>query len=157
MQALQKHAVASSGLTRTALVSGITMRWLEHGNGVPVVLIHGIPTSPSLWKYLIPLIPRARRLAFEMVGYGESMNEGKGKDIPVARQADYVVDWLIHLCVEKAVFAEQDLGGVVQNIAVHHPSMVEAVFLTSSICHDSLPIPSVEANSPRIVSVFVRR
>lgn len=62
MQTLQKHPGASSGLTKTALVNRITMRWLEHGNGVPVVFIHGIPTSPFLWRKVMPMISQAPML-----------------------------------------------------------------------------------------------
>ncbi|CAN5524021.1 hypothetical protein BH23ACT7_BH23ACT7_08190 [soil metagenome] len=31
-------------------VAGIPMRWVEHGHGFPVVLVHGIPTTPALWR-----------------------------------------------------------------------------------------------------------
>lgn len=34
----------------TVLVDGIQMRWEERGSGPPVVLVHGIPTSPALWR-----------------------------------------------------------------------------------------------------------
>lgn len=51
------------------------MFWIEAGGGPPVVLIHGIPTSPSLWRKVIPLLPRVRALAWEMVGHGQSIQE----------------------------------------------------------------------------------
>lgn len=55
---------------RTATVDGIPMRWIEAGAGPPVVLVHGIPTSPALWRHVLPKIAGARLLAWEMVGYG---------------------------------------------------------------------------------------
>ncbi|MFI8850178.1 hypothetical protein ACIGW3_08290 [Streptomyces sp. NPDC053499] len=33
--------------TRTAAVQGVPMRWEESGHGVPIVLLHGISTSPA--------------------------------------------------------------------------------------------------------------
>ncbi len=39
-------------ISKTAIVDGITMRWDESGEGIPVVLIHGIPTSPALWRHV---------------------------------------------------------------------------------------------------------
>ena len=36
--------------SRTVDVEGIRMRWEEEGEGHPVVFIHGIPTSPRLWR-----------------------------------------------------------------------------------------------------------
>src|ERR671922_92254 len=35
---------------RSATVDGIAMRWEESGEGFPVVLLHGVPTSPALWR-----------------------------------------------------------------------------------------------------------
>ena len=32
----------------TLRVQGIPMRWEEQGEGAPLVLVHGIPTSPAL-------------------------------------------------------------------------------------------------------------
>jgi hypothetical protein len=65
--------VAATFAERTALVQGIQMRWLEHGQGCPVVLVHGIPTSPELWRRVMPRLRGAQALAWEMVGYGKSI------------------------------------------------------------------------------------
>jgi pimeloyl-ACP methyl ester carboxylesterase len=129
----------------TAVVEGIDMRWEEHGDGLPLVLIHGIPTSPALWRHVLPLISGARCLAFEMVGYGESIPQGNGRDISIARQADYVAAWLKHLGIEQAAFAGHDLGGgVVQHMVARYPNLCRGIFLTNAIGYDSWPIPSVK-------------
>ncbi len=125
-------------------IEGTTYRWVEHGQGVPLVLIHGIPTSPALWRHVIPKIEDARCLAFEMLGYGNSMSEGKGRDISVAHQADYIAIWLNGLGIKHAVFAGHDLGGgVVQNIAIRYPALCTGIFLANSICYDSWPLPAL--------------
>lgn len=122
------------------------MRWEESGEGMPLVLVHGIPTSPALWRHVIPLISGARCLAFEMVGYGESIPQGRGRDISVARQAEYLVAWLKHLGIDRAVLAGHDLGGGVAHIAaVRNPGLCAGLFLTNAIGYDSWPIPSVKA------------
>jgi pimeloyl-ACP methyl ester carboxylesterase len=127
-------------------VDGITMRWLEQGQGVPLVLIHGIPTSPMLWRHVLPHIRNARCLAWEMVGYGESIPAGQGRNISVKHQADYLVVWLKKLGIERAILAGHDLGGgVAQIAAVRHPSICAGLFLTNAIGYDSWPIPSVKA------------
>ena len=71
------------------LVAGIPMRWEEQGAGTPVVLVHGIPTGPALWRHVMPRVEGARLLAWEMVGYAGSIGEGRRRDIGVARQADW--------------------------------------------------------------------
>jgi pimeloyl-ACP methyl ester carboxylesterase len=53
-------------------VGGDPMRWLESGAGPTVVLIHGIPTSPDLWRQVLPPLDSVRSLAWEMVGDGRS-------------------------------------------------------------------------------------
>lgn len=95
---------------RERVVANIPMRWLEHGEGFPVVFVHGIPTTPALWRSVMPRVD-GRCLAFEMVGYGDSIPAGRGRDISVARQADYLLDWLDALEIERAVFVGHDLGG----------------------------------------------
>jgi pimeloyl-ACP methyl ester carboxylesterase len=54
--------------SRTVDVEGVRMRWEEEGEGSPVVFIHGIPTSPRLWRHVVPRVQGARSLAWEMVG-----------------------------------------------------------------------------------------
>jgi pimeloyl-ACP methyl ester carboxylesterase len=141
--------------SRTATVGGIRMRWEEWGEGLPVVLIHGIPTCPALWRHVVPRLTDARCLAWEMVGYGASIPEGRDRDISVARQVDYLISWLKHLGIPEAVFAGHDLGGgVAQIAAVHNPGLCRGLFLTNAIGYDSWPIPSVKAM--RIAGPVVR-
>lgn len=130
----------------TSDVGTIPMRWLEEGEGTPVVFVHGIPTSPELWRHVIPRVPGARRLAWEMVGYGASIPAGMDRDISVTRQADYLSAWLQHVGIERAVLVGHDLGGgVAQILAVREPERVAGLVLTNSIGYDSWPIPSVRA------------
>lgn len=49
-------------------VDGVRMRWEEQGEGTPVTYVHGIPTSPRLWRHVIPQVDNARSLAWEMAG-----------------------------------------------------------------------------------------
>ncbi len=131
--------------TKTVEVDGLRMRWEEKGEGQPVVFIHGIPTCPRLWRHVIPKVSSARCLAWEMVGYGGSIPEGKERDISVGKQADYLIAWMEAVGLEKAVLVGHDLGGgVAQIAAVRHPERVAGLVLMNSICYDSWPIPQVK-------------
>jgi len=131
---------------RTAEVMGIEMRWLEAGAGLPVVLLHGLPTSPALWRHVMPRLTGVRCLAFELVGYGESIAQGRGREIGVAAQADYMAAWLDHLGLEGVVLAGHDLGGgVAQLAAACYPGLCAGLFLTNSIAYDNWPVRSVTA------------
>ncbi|HEX9081308.1 MAG TPA: alpha/beta fold hydrolase [Holophagaceae bacterium] len=130
--------------SRSTTVEGVRMRWEEQGEGLPVVLIHGIPTNPGLWRHVVPLVRYARCLAWEMVGYGLSIPQGRGRDISVARQAEYLAAWLTALGIEKAVLVGHDLGGgVAQVLAVRHRERVAGLVLVNAVCYDSWPIPRV--------------
>ncbi len=129
-------------------VDGLPVVWYEHGSGLPVILVHGIPTSPALWREVVPRIEDARCLAFEMIGYGSSIPAGRERDISVARQAEYLVTWARSLGIDSAVLVGHDLGGgVVQIAAVRHPGFCRGLLLTNAIGYDSWPIPSVKAMS----------
>lgn len=107
---------------RHADIHGVAMRWLEWGAGPPVVLLHGIPTSPEPWRHVAPRVADARLLAWEMVGYGRSWRAGADRDISLRAQADHPARWLDHVGVERAVLVGHDLGGgVAQIVAVRRP------------------------------------
>lgn len=130
---------------KTIEVDGIRMRWEETGGGQPVIFLHGIPTCPRLWRHVIPRLSQARCLAWEMVGYGSSRDEGKERDISVSRQADYLMAWMQAIDLEKAVLVGHDLGGgVAQFAAVRHKPNVAGLVLVNAICYDSWPIPEVK-------------
>lgn len=125
-------------------VGGVPVRWLESGAGFPVVLVHGIPTSARLWRQVIPEITGARCLAFEMLGYGSYIPGGRGRDISVAKQAEYLLAWLRELGIDRAVLVGHDLGGgVVQIAAVRDPAVCAGMVLTNCISRDSWPVPPV--------------
>jgi pimeloyl-ACP methyl ester carboxylesterase len=130
--------------THSLALDDVTVRWLEQGEGLPVVLVHGLPTSPLLWRHVLPRLRRSRALAFEMIGYGESIPEGRGEDIGLGRQARHLLDWLDALGIRRCVLAGHDLGGgVVQIAATHDPDRCAGLFLVNSVYDDSWPIPSV--------------
>ena len=60
--------------SHTTTVNGIEMRWEETGAGDPVILLHGIPTCPALWRDVAPKVTGRRVLAWEMPGYGALPN-----------------------------------------------------------------------------------
>lgn len=118
------------------------MRWSESGRGPPVVLLHGIPTSPHLWRHVVPRLGGVRCLAWEMVGYGESISAGRHLEIGIARQAAYLLAWLDAVGIEQPVFAGHDLGGgVAQIAAVRAPARCAGLLLTNAVCFDACPIP----------------
>lgn len=123
---------------------GVEMRWLEHGEGAPVVLLHGLPTSPTLWRKVMPLVPGARLLAWEMVGYGHSIDEGWRRDLSLRRQVEYLRQWMQAIGLPKALLVGHDLGGGLAHLlALRHPESCAGLVLTNCVGYDAWPIPAV--------------
>jgi haloalkane dehalogenase len=63
-------------------VLGREMTYVEAGEGDPIVLLHGNPTSSYLWRNVIPhLQPKGRCIAPDLIGMGDSdklPNSGPG-------------------------------------------------------------------------------
>ncbi len=58
---------------RRALVKGLSMAYVEVGEGDPVVFLHGNPTSSYLWRNVIPhLEGLGRCIAPDLIGMGDS-------------------------------------------------------------------------------------
>ena len=58
---------------KTVEVDGVPMAYVETGEGRPVVLLHGNPTSSYLWRNVLPHVEGAGRcLAPDLVGMGDS-------------------------------------------------------------------------------------
>lgn len=61
------------------------MGWGDEGEGFPVVLLHGIPTGPALWRHAVPRRRGVRAPTWEMVGYADGIPHGRGRDLSLAR------------------------------------------------------------------------
>jgi haloalkane dehalogenase len=54
-------------------VNGATMAYVDVGSGVPMVFLHGNPTSSYLWRNIVtPLSARFRCVAPDLIGMGDS-------------------------------------------------------------------------------------
>ena len=132
---------------KTMAVDGLMVRWEEGGepDGTPTVLVHGLPTTPRLWRHVVPRLEGARILAWELVGYGGSIPLGKDRDISLSAQADYLAGTLVTAGIRRAVVAGHDIGGgIAQILAVRRPDLVQGVVLIDSVALDSWPTSGVK-------------
>jgi haloalkane dehalogenase len=54
-------------------IFGKRMAYLEHGEGAPIVFLHGNPTSSYLWRNIIPYLEgKGRLIAPDLIGMGDS-------------------------------------------------------------------------------------
>jgi pimeloyl-ACP methyl ester carboxylesterase len=135
-----------SSLThRFAMVEGHRIACLDEGEGPPLVLLHGIPTSSLLWREVIPELAKSRRvIAPDMLNYGKSDKPARA-DVSIAAQARILRGLLDALGLARVDLVAHDIGGgVAQILAVRHPERINRLILISAVCFDSRPIPEFD-------------
>ncbi|MEV7726114.1 haloalkane dehalogenase [Streptomyces sp. NPDC087917] len=109
-----------------------TMHHMESGAGVPVVFLHGNPTSSYLWREVMPAVGSGRLLAPDLIGMGES---GKPDiDYTFADQARYLDAWFDALDLRDVILVGHDWGGALAfDWAARHPGRVRGIAFTETI------------------------
>jgi pimeloyl-ACP methyl ester carboxylesterase len=115
------------------------------GDGEPVVLIHGFPTSSHLWRDVVPLVPEGHRVVvLDLLGYGRSDRPQEGSDLSIKGHAERIVALLDALRISYAAIVGHDLGGgIAQYLAVHHPTRVARLCLVDSVAFGDWPTRQV--------------
>ena len=109
------------------------MYYEDQGDGDPVVLLHGNPTSSYLWRHVIPeLTGQARCLAPDLIGMGRS-----GKPDIAYRFADharYLDAWFEELGLDGVTLVGHDWGGALGfDWASRHPGRVRAIAFMETV------------------------
>ncbi|MDD5411507.1 MAG: haloalkane dehalogenase [Methylobacter sp.] len=105
------------------------MSYVDVGEGVPIVFLHGNPTSSYLWRNIIPfLIPHGRCLAPDLPGMGQSGKSPK-EAYRFLDQARYLDAWFDGLELTKdVVLVLHDWGSALGFYrAYRHPDQVRAI------------------------------
>jgi haloalkane dehalogenase len=103
------------------------------GTGVPIVFLHGNPTSSYLWRRVLPAVgDPGRRLAPDLIGMGES---GKPDiEYTFADHARYFDAWFDALGLDSVVLIGHDWGGALAfDWAARHPGRVRGIAFTETI------------------------
>lgn len=109
---------------RYVTVDGLRMRYIEDGQGVPVLLMHGASLGSSADVFIRNLEPLARAglrpIAFDFPGYGLSE---VGSDLSLAYQRDSVPKFMYALGINKAaVIAHSRSGGIAVQLILKDPT-----------------------------------
>ncbi|MGP4015079.1 alpha/beta fold hydrolase [Saccharopolyspora sp. 5N708] len=90
-----------------------TVRWASHGQGDPVVLLHGTPFSSYVWRDIAgALSARHQVYVWDMPGYGQS-EKRDGQDVSLGAQQAVFTDLLRHWGLRGPAVIAHDFGGAV--------------------------------------------
>lgn len=122
------------------LPDGLHLYYESHGEGRPVLLIHGLSGTHELWKYQVPaLAERSRVITLDLRGHGQSDKPPGPYSVPLF--ADDVLGLLDHLNLETAVLVGLSMGGgTVQTFALAYPMRVRALGLISTSSEFTPPV-----------------
>ena len=111
----------------------IEMYYETHGNGSPLVLLHGgITTIETSFGRLIPHLERHFRVfAIEQQGHGRTPDLDRPLTFP--QMADDTAALLRRIGVERAdYFGYSDGGNVALGLAIRHPGLVGKMALAGT-------------------------
>lgn len=112
-----------------AAVNGLKMYYEVHGDGPPLLLLHGGTGSiPATW---IPYFePRFRVIAMEQMGHGRTA-DAMDRSFHYHDMGEDTIELMRQLQIESAVIVGYSDGGIIGlDIAIHHPDRVTRLVLT---------------------------
>lgn len=139
-------------LQQETIIEGLKVSYVLHGEGPPLLLIHGIPVWGYLWKDCVEILSQHFQLIIpDLVGYGYS-DQRDCFDRSIKVQSRIMAKLLDLLGIESLFVAGHDIGGAVaQRFVVDHAARVRRWALIDSVLYDSWPAdPMVRLGNPKL-------
>ncbi len=113
-------------------VNGLKMYYETHGEGKPLILLHGGLGGVDMFAQLLPALAEGRQvIAVELQGNGHTADIDR--PFSFQQMADDIAALIAHLKFEQADLAGYSLGGgVALQTAIRHPGMVRKLVLIST-------------------------
>jgi pimeloyl-ACP methyl ester carboxylesterase len=149
-------ARAQRPVTGYAPVNGLKMYYEIHGDGDPVVLLHGsFMTITNNWTRWIGELSKTRKvIAVEMQGHGRTADIDR--DFSYDHLADDVAALLDHLKINQADLIGYSMGGgIAMQVAIRHPEKVRRVVSISAFFrHDGVVKEALDAFAKMNAEMF---
>ena len=118
---------------KSIVVNGNSIKYVEKGEGNPVIMIHGSQMNSYDWRHNIDFFARKYKVyAVDMIGCGWS-DKPKGMYSPDFF-ADFIKDFMDRLDINKAIFIASSWGGGhALHFGLKYPERASA-FVLSSPC-----------------------
>jgi pimeloyl-ACP methyl ester carboxylesterase len=115
-------------------VQGLHMYYEIHGEGAPLVLIHGGgSTIESSFEHILPLLAKHYQIiAVEMQAHGRTKDNGQ--PLTFTKDADYIDGLLEHLNIPAAAILGFSNGGTTAlQVAIRHPKRITKLVVVSGM------------------------
>jgi len=132
---------------RTAVVNGLSMHYVTHGQGSPVILLHGWPEFWYSWRHQIPVLAeRFEVIAPDLRGFGYSDKPLAGYDSRSA--ASDIYELARHLGHPRLAIVAHDIGArVAYRLTLDHEDTVERLVLLDA----TPPIQLLGSQVPQVI------
>ncbi|KAG9252931.1 alpha/beta hydrolase [Emericellopsis atlantica] len=129
--------------THHVLINNTRIAYGVYGQGEPIVLLHGTPSSSLIWRNIVPSLVSAgyKVHLFDLLGFGLSERPwDPSVDTSISGQVPILEGLLQHWELETTHVAAHDIGGAVaQRFAVFNPQRVRSLTLVDVVSFDSYP------------------
>ena len=130
-------------LDDNVLIQGQRIACGVHGEGDPLVLIHGTPFYSRIWHQVLPQLVTAgfKVYLYDLLGFGNSERPADSSiDTSVSGQLPVLLGLLDYWQLEKAHFVAHDIGGAVaQQLGIFHADRLKTLTLIDCVSFDSWP------------------
>ncbi len=135
-------------------VLGSKMHYVDEGEGDPILLLHGQPTSSYLWRNVIPhLADRARVIAPDNIGFGKS--DRPDIDYNYANHVSYIEGFIEALGLENVTVVGHDWGSAFAlDYAARHTDNVKGVAFFEAIVAPVFPAAGYDDLPPMLEEFF---
>jgi len=115
-----------------APVDGLRMYYEIHGNGKPLILLHGGLGSSDMFSLIMPQLSKERQvIAVDLQAHGRTVDIDR--PLRYETMADDVVALIHYLQIEKADLMGYSVGGeVALRTAIQHPEVVRKLVIVSA-------------------------
>jgi len=129
-------------------VNGYKLHYTQEGDGgLPIFLVHGVPSASFRWRPVQQLIsPYLRTYAYDIIGMGKSDKPRSGWDYTFENDAHQMARLMDQWGFERMVICGDDWGGGIALIfAALYPERTELLIAMDPVCLDIWPVPEIEA------------
>ena len=126
------------------IINGYRIATGIHGEGKPLVLVHGTPAHSIIWRNLLPRLTAAgfQVYYYDLLGYGAS-ERPLSADTSIAAQADLLLGLLDHWQLDSAHVFGHDIGGALSlRAAFKHAKRFQSLTIADICSYDSWPSPT---------------